>query len=294
VGRGAAGPGRWPRSHRTWGHSYRSRRELRGGRCAGGDLGLKPRAGVLRRWGDVRQHGVGVGLELREVGIGRTCQVVVRGIGRGGGLGQEVVDRRLVRASCADGWRRGLCRGGGTLYGGVGEMHGQMDTAGARSDFDEFPVLPFKVQVVQQVDRVVPSFVRSHVFDRGGFRFRKPVFRFVLFDGPQKIGGVGCNWKIRTAIDYHAVALDQSGEQQIETCAQRIDDGAHLGIENRIGWAKTVKDHQDVAALIRVRLHDDVIWAAPQVGHESPFEAWDLGYGPVNSGLGIKKVVTHG
>jgi hypothetical protein len=178
--------------------------------------------------------------------------------------------------------------------GGVGAIHRHLDASGARSDLNQFPMLSFKVEVMEEVERVVPSFVRSYVFDRGSFRLGKPIFRFVLFDSPQKIGGIGGNWKIRTAISYHAIALNEGSEQQIEACSQRVDDGTDLGVQDRVGWAEAVKNHQDVAALIRVRLHSDVIWAAPLVGYEALFEAWDLGYGPVDCGLSIKKVIEHG
>lgn len=171
--------------------------------------------------------------------------------------------------------------------GRVGDKHRQPDAARDGHELNQTPMLPDNVQVIEKEQRFVPSTVGSYLFDRGDFSLSKQIFAFVGFQRVEKVRLPFVDGEMQVGVLFHAVSSEQRREQQIEAASERVDDGACLGVRDGIGWSKAVAGHQHIARSIRVRLHDDVIWAAPDEGFESLFEEWDLGYGPVDCSLGI-------
>jgi hypothetical protein len=170
---------------------------------------------------------------------------------------------------------------------GVGREHRQSNTARNRQELNQTSVLPYNVQIIEKEQRFVRSTVRSYFFDRGDFSLSKQIFAFVGFQRVEKIGLPFVDGEMQIGIRFHATSSKERSEQDIQATPEGVYDRACLRIRDGIDRSQAVTNHQHVARAIRIRLHDDVIWAAPDEGFESLFERWDLGYGPVNRGLGI-------
>jgi hypothetical protein len=143
------------------------------------------------------------------------------------------------------------------------------------------------VELVEGVQKMVPSFVSLCAFDCGSLCGGYPLFVFHHCYGSQKISGALPNGEVGVAIRFYAIALNQSRHEQIEGRSSRINNCSGISLNQGIERNFGVSDQQFPVDVIRVRLFDDLVWAQPLPGYESLLQDWDLGVGPIDSGESV-------
>jgi hypothetical protein len=148
-------------------------------------------------------------------------------------------------------------------------------------------VFPQYVELVEGPNGVIPSLVWPERFDRDLIGPGKPLF---AFDACQRIDHFllgGKDRKVRVSVRILAVPAGECRSEQVQGGPDAIDDGANFGVHDRIEGSHQCGNKQLFSGL-RIVLDVDVIKAF--VGgpvQEFCLEDFDLGYGPVNGGLGV-------
>ena len=148
-------------------------------------------------------------------------------------------------------------------------------------------MLPYDVEVMEEPQRLVPSVVRFERFDGGSLFVRKPLFSFFVIDPQYWIDHgefASEDWKMPIAIRSFAVALGEGARNEIEGASQRVNDRPDPSIE-RQGKRLFLNSYNQIIARLRVSLTHLAIGASLSPFVEGLLEQWDLGYGPVDSGL---------
>jgi hypothetical protein len=91
---------------------------------------------------------------------------------------------------------------------------------------------------------------------------------------------------------FYAVSCGEGGGEEIKSAASGIDDCASVANDERVDGA-LLMSYQNLISGVRIRLYDKFIWAASLPGKEALLQDWDLGYGPINRGLGVQKIAGH-
>ena len=89
-------------------------------------------------------------------------------------------------------------------------------------------MLPHDVEVMDGVQKFVPSKVSLRLFDRGSVSGFDPLFVFQHLNGSQKLGGVLADREVGLAVRFSAVCRQQGGHEDIEGRPGRIDDGTDV------------------------------------------------------------------
>lgn len=178
------------------------------------------------------------------------------------------------------------------------KVHRQGDLSWPWSDFDQPLMLSQNVELVQGIKMPVTSEVWLQRFDRRNFGLRKPLFAFDTFLYPThlalKVPRELPNGEVGILARLHAVPARERCRKQVESAAHCIDDRADLSVDDRIEESEAIRDQQDLARTLRIRLSDDRIWASADIGDDALFKNWDMGYGPVECGLGVYEIAAHG
>lgn len=171
-----------------------------------------------------------------------------------------------------------------------GKEHRQRNLSWPWSDFDKPFMFTQNVELMQGVQMPVTSAIWFQRFDRADFGLRQPLFAFDAFLYPMqiavKVSRKLPNGKVGILARLHAIPTSERRRKQVERAPHRINDRPDLGVEDGIGITKAI-DHQKFAGSLRIRLCDDRIWAFIDIGDGTLFKDWDLGYGPVESGLSV-------
>jgi len=161
---------------------------------------------------------------------------------------------------------------------------GNHEAANDRNDGHQSLVFPHAVEVIEGVQKFIPSTIRPECFDREAVGFAEPLFAFCAIDPAglivKAVDGTEYG-KMGFAIGYHAFASGERRRQQIKRTANGIDDDADFDIEAEVGSARPA-DYNQILSRIRIRLYDDGVWAGPLPGYESLLKDWDLGFGPIH------------
>lgn len=155
-------------------------------------------------------------------------------------------------------------------------------------------MLSQNVELVEGIQKMVPSFVSLCTFDRGSLYGGYPLFVFHASYGSQKIIGALSNREMGVAIRFFAIALNQSRHEQVEGASSGINNCASISLNQGIERNFGVSDQQFPVDVIRIRLFDDFVWAQPLPGHESILQDWDLGLGPIEGGESVWEIIAHG
>jgi hypothetical protein len=145
-------------------------------------------------------------------------------------------------------------------------------------------VLPHSVEVMEGVQKFVPSAVWPQCFDCEPVTFDKPRFAFSAINPTGNIVKSDDGLEDRemsVSIGYYAFATRKGGCQKIETAADCVDDDSRFDIEAEIGRPCPL-NYDHAIPRIQILLGDDCIWARPLPGFESLFHKWDLGFGPIH------------
>jgi len=161
---------------------------------------------------------------------------------------------------------------------------GNHEAANDRNNGHQPLVFSHTVEVIEGVQKFIPSTVRPECFDREAIGFAQPLFAFCAIDPVRHIVKAvdGTEYgEMSVAIRYYAVASGECRRQQIKRAANGIDDNADFDVEAQIGRARPA-DYNQILSRIRIRLYDDGVWAGPFPGYESLLKDWDLGFGPIH------------
>jgi hypothetical protein len=148
-------------------------------------------------------------------------------------------------------------------------------------------VLSSDVELVECEQGIIPSRIRLQRFEDVSGVGREGLYQFITFESPLgKLGGVGGDRKIHFMPPKYRVALGNRHGEQVEATADTIDDSTRLGVED--GWkGLNITELNEVLSHLRVSLSDETIMFVVDPGFEPLFECWDMGYGPVDTGLGV-------
>jgi hypothetical protein len=148
-------------------------------------------------------------------------------------------------------------------------------------------MLPRSVEVMEGVQKFVPSAVWPQCFDCDSVCFSKPTFAFSAIYPPRRIiesfnGSEG--GEMRISLGYNAVATRKGGCQKIKTAADCVDDDSRLDIEAEVG-RPCPANYDEIVPRVWIRLYNDCIWARPFPGVKAFLHDWDLGFGPIDGSL---------
>jgi hypothetical protein len=155
-----------------------------------------------------------------------------------------------------------------------------------RAHNDQTFMLAFDIELMEGIENRVPSFVWSESFDRGSLSLGEPLFAFYSRERVDHILNAPEDWEVSMGARFYAVACGESGGQKIEAAPDGIDNRANFSLDHRIKRQFLASDEAFIAR-IRIWLDDKFIWAAPLPGQEALLQNWDLGYGPINSCVGV-------
>ena len=151
---------------------------------------------------------------------------------------------------------------------------------------DKALMLSQNVELVQRVENRIASSIRLERFDRGDFNLGKPLFAFDACQGINHFLMGSEDWKVRRFTRFFAIATGESGGEQIESASDGVEDCPSLDIKTsveRLAWYR----YDKFLRRVRIVLGDEFVLAFPVPSQESVLEGWDLGFGPIDSGLSV-------
>jgi len=143
-------------------------------------------------------------------------------------------------------------------------------------------VFPQIVEVSDVDKNVIPTVVSLCSFDRQSFVNGNPMFGFQFLDSVIKVSGLCSDGEAGRAIRYYAVASDNCGHHEIKASSNGIDDCANISDDERIKRFFEIGDEQFPIRSLRIRLHDDFVWATTIPVDETLLQGRDLGLGPLD------------
>ena len=100
-------------------------------------------------------------------------------------------------------------------------------------------------------------------------------------------------WEVRIDAGRFAIPYCKGGAEQIERGSEGIDDGAHASIDYGWKWALFAK-YRDFLAGLRIEIPDlySRVRLLPNV--KLVGEEWELGFSPLESGVSVYEIPSHG
>jgi hypothetical protein len=150
---------------------------------------------------------------------------------------------------------------------------------------DKSPVLAHNVQSVESKEfgGFIPSVVWLERFNNCYVGARKPLY---LFNSRiEVIGGRFADGEISIFWRHMAVALGKRDRHEVQGTSNTMDHGAYFGVDDKRGWISDTEFNSVLAAL-RVEFVECGVRARFEPSFKSAFDTWELGYGPVDCGLG--------
>jgi len=162
---------------------------------------------------------------------------------------------------------------------------GQTHCARSNFDIDQFPMLTHDVELMQGVERFVPSIIRFQRFNLCSLDIWQPFYKFMslIATGGEGVGAAG-DWKIGVVWPTRAVAYCERRREHIQTAANGMDVHAEIDIE-RERQESFLRAHYDAVRNWRFRLFDAYVDVIGEPGGHPLFEGWEVGYGPIDAGL---------
>ena len=165
---------------------------------------------------------------------------------------------------------------------------------GDKINHDQIAVLPHDVEMVEGIERFVPSLIRFQRFDDRFFGCGQPLYEFASFVPPtcENSGALGYR-KIGFVVPTYAVANGQCSRENIEAATNDVDVGAKLDVERERERA-FLDRYYPVVRRWRWRLFKADFDVVGEPGCNPLSEGWELGIGPINARLSIEEVGAHG
>lgn len=156
-----------------------------------------------------------------------------------------------------------------------------------RGNVDQAPVLPLNVQCVEGPQGIIPSVPRLQLLNSRLIRVGQKLYLFtsrVLTREKRALilanGELGIFW---TRV---AISDSQPVGQQVKGASDAVEDCSRLGVEDCGEFFGDLEPNQFFANL-RVIVSYEGVRATLAPGFGMKTEGFELGYGPVNSGLGV-------
>lgn len=189
---------------------------------------------------------------------------------------------------------------GPRYYGAIFEArpdHGKMKAAnmgfgrdgdGTRDKMDANQpfMFPRNVELVECEEKVIPSLVRLQIFDDSQIGSGQPLFSFSHVYWVEKLIDGRVNGKAGVTTSFFAIACGNGGAKEIKASADAVDGRPDSGID---GWRQS-SVHLELEELLshfRVRLFDKQIRGFIEPRFDHLLQNWELGFGPVNGGIGV-------
>ena len=84
----------------------------------------------------------------------------------------------------------------------------------------------------------------------------------------------------------HAIALGQRSREEIKRASERVYYRSNVCVQD--GWQRRfLERYPSLPASLRIQIDDSQIYVVLVPFQEPPFEDWDLGFAPIDGGLGI-------
>lgn len=164
-----------------------------------------------------------------------------------------------------------------------------IESEGQRYDFGVYQptVLPHDVELVERPERFVPSLIRFQRFDVRTFDLGERLYEFVApVISSHERGGASGDRKVRVFVAHCAAARGERRGENIQAASDRVDISADLDVELARQRAFHERYHGIVSGW-RWRIFDREIHVVCEPGIDPFLEGWELGYGPIDAGLGV-------
>lgn len=177
-------------------------------------------------------------------------------------------------------------RNGGDIGGGTNTLN----TKASGDDFgiEASEVFSTDIELMEEPQKVVPSLVRFERFYNPSFGIGESLYEFAPLDS-LKCDGVGSNGEVHLVFS-HLVAAKPFKEavcQHIKGATNGVDIDSKFDVEPQ-GEVFSAEDCQNIVLNMRLRLFDTRVEVIFHPSVELLLKGWEIGYGPVNSGLGSK------
>lgn len=149
------------------------------------------------------------------------------------------------------------------------------------------------VELPHGIEKIISSLIRFEIFYDVSFGLGQPLF---ALDSSYRIEttlpGLE-DRKVSICARTFAVADREGCGQQVKTGVDSVDDNADLDAERE--RKRCFFDSYDkLIASLRIALADNAIWLATLPLNEALLKDWDVGFGPLDSGLGVQEIIAHG
>ncbi len=147
-------------------------------------------------------------------------------------------------------------------------------------DLQEPVVLSYYVEAIEPIQYFISSVVSRASLDTVSLTLGKSPFVFNFLHISEERGLVGMNREVSMPVRCYAVALGQSGHQDVKPAADGVDHRSNVAKDQRIKRFVGISDNELPAA--RIRLCDNSVRLSllPQV--EPLNECWCVGNGPIH------------
>jgi hypothetical protein len=148
-------------------------------------------------------------------------------------------------------------------------------------------MLSHNVEQMEGVKQFIPSTVRFQRFDDRTFPLGERLYEFTpLVAVAGEDGSTVDDGKISIVNKALAVAISERRSEDIEAASDSINVGAGLDLECQRQW-RFLNSNDDIVRGIRWQLFDDHLNVFIEPSIKARFEGWELGYGPIDRGLGV-------
>jgi len=171
-------------------------------------------------------------------------------------------------------------------HSGRGTVPGDGKGLGVAENCDQSSMLSRNVQVVNGRKHIIPSIVRLEVFDDDLIGIRKPVYLFV---SPvflcRELPRAAADWKVDVFWRHCAISLGERDGEHIQAAPDAVDNGPDLSVDDQ-GHRLDISDANELLARLRIQVFQKRMRAFLTPSGHSPAKNWELGFGPINIGLG--------
>jgi len=161
------------------------------------------------------------------------------------------------------------------------------DGLGAGDDREQPSMLACDVEAMEGPQPRIPSLIRFQAFNDATFAIGKPLYEFGPFISPGEKGDFAfSNGKIHITMPRYGEAVIEAGRQNIQTASDCAD--INTGFDRERERKRLFLDnYYELFLRCRIRMNRLYADVSFKPGVDARIEGWELGYGPVNGGLGV-------
>jgi hypothetical protein len=174
---------------------------------------------------------------------------------------------------------------------GLGQPRIELHPARNHEDIEQSSVFPGQIKGMQGEEQVIPSRIRQQTFDDPLIASGDPLYLFEswiqLPTGRGQEGGmVFPDGKIGTFRIREAIARSQGARQQIQTTSDAVNYRPSLRVNDGIERLD-ITQAVNLFSGLTIGINSDGIGFVTHPAIDTFFQNWELGYGPVDCGIGV-------